>query len=669
MALPLRMTDFSVTLSLFALNVTNYNTINSQNSMKNKKAEINQPTKSLNENKKPPKWFYLVLIFIPVMFFVLLEAGLRIFNYGYDFTVFKVVTDYHADKLFLNPEIPYKYFYGTRSVPSALPDGFDKEKKANAFRVFVFGGSSTAGWPYVPNASFPRQLKRKLELLYPENTIEVINLGISAINSYTLRDFLPAVLEQKPDLILIYAGHNEYYGALGVGSTVSIGSSRTLVNLYLWLYNFKTTQLLRDIISSVYGIFNSTGKTEEASNETLMSQMIGNSLIEYDSDEYYAGIKQFEGNLNDMLNVIRKNNVPVILGKLTCNLRDQKPFVSVKTEKYPPAEEVFDKANSKLQKGNVEEAKKLFFLAKEYDALRFRAPQKINDVISDLGKKFNVPVVDIDSVFQSQSPFNLVGYNLTVDHLHPNIEGYRLIAESFYTEMKSRNLLPKGNRADLSEEKADSILKANFPFTALDSTLANFSIIVLTGQYPFVPKGTPNYKMLNYKMSTIVDTIASTVFNKQMKWETAHSKLAEYYLNRNDIDKFIREMDVIIAERPYYDVPYRTLAAYLIDKGYIERAIPYLKKLDKIKSDFFSNKWLGQVYLKLNDAQTALPYLQKAVQYGEADYQLWYNLAGAYYLNGNIELALTSIERSLQLNPKNPLAINFYNQIKGLKKN
>ncbi len=635
--------------------------------MKKKNLKENKDLRTEPQLKKPPKWFYLILILIPVLFFVLLELALRAFDYGHDFTVFKSVTDYHSDKLFLNPEIPYKYFYGTRSVPSALPDGFDKVKKQNTFRIFVLGGSSTAGWPFVPNASFPRQLKRKLELLYPENNIEVINLGISAINSYTLRDFVPAILEQKPDLILIYAGHNEYYGALGVGSTVSVGSSRFLVNLYLWLYNFKTTQLLRDAISWVYSLFTNSEKASEASNETLMSQMIGNSLITYDSDEYWAGIKQFKGNLRDIIEMIKDKNVPVILGKLTCNLRDQKPFVSVQTEKYPPAEEVFNKAVEELNKGNIDEAKKLFLLAKEYDALRFRAPEKINNVISEIGNEFNVPVVDIDSVFRKLSPNELVGYNLTVDHLHPNIDGYRLIADTFYDKMKKINLLPEGKRAELTEEKADSILKANFPFTALDSTLANFSVIVLTGQYPFVPKGTPNYKMLNYKMSSVVDTIAAKIFNKELKWETGHSKLAEYYLNRNEIDKFIREMEAIIAERPYYDVPYRTLAAYLIDKGYIEKAIPYLLKLDEIKSDFFSNKWLGQVYLKLNDVKKSLPYLQKAVQYKDADYQLWYNIAGAYYLNGNIDLAITSIERSLQLNPKNPLAINFYNQIKSLK--
>lgn len=69
-----------------------------------------QDLKTESKLKKPPKWFYLILLLIPVLFFVLLELGLRVFDYGHDFTVFKIVTDYHPDKLFLNPEIPYKYF-------------------------------------------------------------------------------------------------------------------------------------------------------------------------------------------------------------------------------------------------------------------------------------------------------------------------------------------------------------------------------------------------------------------------------------------------------------------------------------------------------------------------------------------------------------------------------
>ena len=59
--------------------------------------------------------------------------------------------------------------------------------------------------------SFSRYIRKRLELVYPNTTIEVVNISMTAVNSYTVLDLLPGVLDQKPDLVLIYAGHNEYY--------------------------------------------------------------------------------------------------------------------------------------------------------------------------------------------------------------------------------------------------------------------------------------------------------------------------------------------------------------------------------------------------------------------------------------------------------------------------
>ncbi len=69
-------------------------------------------------------------------------------------------------------------------------------------------------------------------------------------NSYTIRDLVPEIIKKKPDLILIYLGHNEYYGALGIGSVESLGTSRFLVNTTLWFNKFKSVELLRNIINS-----------------------------------------------------------------------------------------------------------------------------------------------------------------------------------------------------------------------------------------------------------------------------------------------------------------------------------------------------------------------------------------------------------------------------------
>ncbi len=629
---------------------------------------INKTTpKQTKAEKKSPFWFYIILIAIPFLFIIIFEVLLRYFDYGYDFKYFTQASDYYPDKYFTNPDLTHKYFFNIKSTPSVVPDGFDIEKKDNAFRIFVLGESSAAGWPYVPNASFPRHIKRKLELLYPGNTIEVINLGISAINTYTLRDFAKGVVEMQPDLILIYTGHNEYYGALGVGSSVNMGYSRGLINFYLSLMDFRTTQLLQNIISEIFGIFKSISANGNETNETLMGRMIGESLIPYNSEMFNNGIDQFKGNMDDILKIFKDKNIPVIIGNLTFNAKDQKPFVSVEDENNPNALSLYMDAQNEFGNGNYEKADELFVRAKEFDALRFRAPKKINDAIYDLAKKYNLSVVNIDSVFRSYSPHNIVGSNLMVDHLHPTFDGYRIMGDAYFKKMRDLNFLPNGLKSSISENKADSILKANFPFTQLDSTLAELKIIQLKGSYPFVPKGTLNYKKLNYRAKTLVDTLAIDLINHDIRWESAHVLLSDYYFRKGDYNNCIKEIAVIISERPYYDIPYKDLISKLVDGGKFYEALEFLVPLYKLKPDYFATKWLGQVLLRQNKYEEALVYLKQAVKFKEVDSQTYYNLGGAYYLNKQNDEALAALQKSISLNPQNELAINFYKQLSSLK--
>ena len=193
----------------------------------NNRAFTKQKKGNTDAKIKPVRpWFYAVAAAIPILFFVLLETALHIFNYGSDYKQWVNVT---ADKLMLNPELCRRYFYTTATVPYSNQNTFDANKKPNSFRVFILGESSAAGYPYTPNGDFGRYIRKRLEACYPSAVIEVVNLGITAVNSYTIRDIMPGVLEQKPDLILIYTGHNEYYGALGVGSMESVGKSPFIV--------------------------------------------------------------------------------------------------------------------------------------------------------------------------------------------------------------------------------------------------------------------------------------------------------------------------------------------------------------------------------------------------------------------------------------------------------
>ncbi len=627
------------------------------------KISKNQDIPEKIPTRPTPKWFYAVAVLIPVIFFILLEIFLRIINYGSKYNVFIPESKAHPDRLVLNPDIAQKYFTNLKHFPIPTSEAFDKIKKPNTFRIFVLGESSVQGFPYVVTASFPDYLKRRLEILYPDKNIEVINCGISAINSFTIRDFTPSIIRQKPDLVLIYTGHNEYYGALGVASSFSGDKFRSLVNFYVELQKFRTVQLIGNFVEKIVTIFRSKTVSNQ-NHETLMEQVVGRSLIPLNSNLYNLGVKQFEGNMNDILSLFKEKNIPVILGTLTSNLKNLTPFVSVKENKLPSADSIYTEAQNQLKSGNPSEAKKLFIEAKDLDELRFRAPEIFNSIINKLGNKFNYPVVNIDSIFNSNSPQGIVGNNLIIDHLHPNIEGYKLLAKSYFEKMDEMHYLPNNKTKNISENAQDSILNTAVPYTELDSTIGKIEIHILMGSYPFVQMGTSNYTIENFVRKNYVDTLAVQVLQHELPWEKAHAILAGKFYNQKNYQNFKNEMDAILDQHPHYSNGYKYLINNLIEAKLFEDALPYLQKLNSFEPSYFTTKWLGSIALQNGKYQSALNYLQQCVEYDQTDSQVWYNLAGAFYYNNRLNDALNAVEKSLSINPNNSLSYKFYIQLK-----
>ena len=619
-------------------------------SLKDMAKQLNVPAEEIDsflKKNKPqaPKWFYISLIVIPVLFFVLLEAGLRIFNYGNDDRIW---VDISQDMQILNPEIGYRYFFTTKNLPFSVESFIYKEKKGNSFRVFVVGASSAAGYPYLSSASFSKFIRKKLEILYPQKAIEVSNFSMSAINSYTIRDLVPELLQKQPDLILIYLGHNEYYGALGVGSLESLGSSRFIVNTTLWLNKFKTIELLRNIVKALSGMFSSGS---EVSGGTMMAQLAKDKLIEYNSEIYWDGIRQFEGNLRDILSMCKDANVPVIASTVASNLKDQKPFISVNNSKYPPADQIFFNAGSKLQAGEIDSAKGLFIYAKELDALRFRAPEAINNVIIQLCKEFNFPIVRSDSILNEISPNGIVGDNLMTDHLHPNVRGYQLIGNLFYNAMKKNGYLPTKEPSDLDEVTADSLVYAYYNFTPLDSTIADFRIKILKNDWPYINPVNQLPRNRLIKLNNLIDSLSIEVIDGRISREQARLKAAASYLKQNQVDDYATEMAALIDEFPFLYKYYNSTSRELISAGKFSRAYYFLKRGYDKKPDAFNSKWLGIIDLSQGFVDDAIIYLETSLNFDKKDAQTYFNITGAYAQKKEFNKALESINKCLQINP------------------
>ena len=154
------------------------------------------------------------------------ELILRSVNYGPDLSLFATEVIGGRAYYIMNPDVKARYFTQVEFSPTTSADYFPVEKQEGTFRIFCLGGSTTVGFPYGYAGSFPLHLRERLRRMFPDRNIEVINLGMTATNSFTALDLATELPAYDPDLIVVYDGHNEFYGALGVASRESVGQSR-----------------------------------------------------------------------------------------------------------------------------------------------------------------------------------------------------------------------------------------------------------------------------------------------------------------------------------------------------------------------------------------------------------------------------------------------------------
>jgi len=512
--------------------------------------------------------FKTIAVLLPFFIVILVEIILHLCNYGYDTSLF--IEDKTGKYYFLNPEISQKYFTVQENATRGNIELFTKDKKPGTLRIFVLGESTTVGFPYMHNGAFPRMLKYRLQFDYPNINFEIINLSLTAVNSYTLYDFSRQLVNYQPDAILIYAGHNEYYGALGVASSSRIGRNTMWVRTTLAIKEFKTGQFLFRIAARLKG----TDKKTTDYTLTLMERMAREQSIPFNSKIHQQGIRQFEINMTELLNLFGKHKIPVYISNLVSNLKDRKPFISSAGNLS---------ANNQYQSGNKAyagkdyiSAKREYMLAKEYDELPFRAPEMINLLI----KKYtlnrpNVHFVDVMHVFELHSPHGIPDSTLFLEHVHPNLKGQRLISDAFYTELIKSGMLP----VPKENTHSPSMRPEAYPFTAFDSIFGQISIWLLKEQWPFnepIPKEDHQHR------KTVEEQIAGACAVKQLNWFDSMHSLYDFYKQKNDMVNALHIMEGLCLEFPY-EQEYFLLAGKLsIIQNKEQKALFYLNNANQI---------------------------------------------------------------------------------------
>jgi tetratricopeptide (TPR) repeat protein len=163
-----------------------------------------------------------------------------------------------------------------------------------------------------------------------------------------------------------------------------------------------------------------------------------------------------------------------------------------------------------------------------------------------------VRFVDMREAFRRASPQHLVGNNILVDHLHPNPDGYYLMAKAFHDEIVAAGLLLNH---DMTFEADDH----PYYVTALDWDIGLLHIFEMVHRWPFEEKAVSSADYQPYGDPAATPIARHYVFVENI-WSRAHYKMAEEYIKRKDFKAARREYLAVSVFAPDDPYPYQEVA-------------------------------------------------------------------------------------------------------------
>jgi len=347
--------------------------------------------------------------------------------------------------------------------------------------------------------------------------------------------------------------------------------------------------------------------------------MVGDQQIAFGSPLYSRGITQFETNMDEAMDIFHRRGIPVFISNLVSNLKDQRPFVSVSadttgTPAGDTANALYDytQAGRSWDRGDYVTAREDYVRAKEMDALRFRAPERLNEIIAGFSLKYdNVHLVDTRGAFEAASDHGVIGKSLLLEHVHPNLTGYALMSDVFYHALQEHGIIPVSSDRELTFPQ----LLSGMPLTRVDSLSGAYKITNLENNWPFNDtgrvKGPPSRDDLH--LSTEEEDLAYAVAFEHLSWEDATGQLYDFYSKTEDWAKAATVLEALCLEHPTEAALYEKTGMLYGKLKENDNAILYFGQAFRREPSFERAHYLFVLCLQTDKPAEALPYLDYAI--------------------------------------------------------
>ena len=484
---------------------------------------------------------------------------------------------------------------------------------------------------------------------------------MTAVNSHVIYEVAKAIPESPGQFAVILLGNNEVVGPYGPGTFNQTAlTSMTSIRTVQAMKRTRIWQLIAGVVARL-----SSSQARDVLEWQGMA-MFTEQLVQRDDPRLQAVYGHFETNLMDTIGLLRAKGIHVLLATVPVNLRDQAPFASIHDRPLQSpdqlewqaavqrgakaqaesdwqlaeiayrealalspdyAETHFQLAQVIEAQARLDQAKNHYRLARDLDALRFRADSTINQVIREVADQFSqdgVTLIDAAEAFESESLPHQPGWNLLLEHVHYDFSGNAVLANAFGNAILDRlDVSASSDHLD-SEQLASLVGFPNY------ETLENLKMVAaLANKPPFT--GQSNYEDLKQfllsrageletelgTLKTLIQKRRTVLDSPAIDWRFFFevAVLAERQGNAKVARRFFEQA---IDRYPHNRETQMNLARLLsaeseweMAKAYLERSLHYTRGDRSQIAETLG--WLGSVHLQLGEMARGKARLEQVV--------------------------------------------------------
>ena len=603
---------------------------------------------------------------LPFLALGLMEVALRLAGIGYGTAFFNTERDAAGNKFLINNnEFTLRFF------PPQLarwPGTFKlaAEKPADVRRIFILGESAAMGDPQ-PSVGASCELEILLREKFPGQKFEIVNLGITAINSHVILPIAQDVAARgRGDLWLIYMGNNEMVGPFGAATV--FGSRAPPLAAVRWNLAVQKTRLGQ---LAVKWLRNLGGKSPNTAWGG-MKMFLQNQIPPNDARRETV-YQNFNRNLRDIVQLGRAGGAKIILSTISVNLRDCPPFGSIGNSNLPAADRAkFDSlyasalllqtnvqtrdaaqkfeqaaqldpkfaelqfrwAQCLLSETNLPAARQRFQSACDMDALPFRADTRINGAIRLLATELagnNFAFCDAEAAVTAAATDGIAGDESFFEHVHFNFDGNYRLARA-WAESVARLLPDDVLRNATPGWASQEVCERGIGLSDWNRMFVLSAVVSRMGQPPLAMQfnNPARLEVLQREM---------TLLRQRMSQTNAPAEA-----NANFI--------AAVARLPANNFLRENYANFLESSGDNSRALAeYLKISELLPHDFYGCLQAGRLLNEAGRLVEAEPLLRRAAAQRSLLPEPWFELGKLVMAKGNSAEALECFERAAKMRP------------------